>query len=104
MNFKCNNIDFFDNMCYHTSNDTKRSSDMSEIKYSYNKLWKLLIDKRMMKKTVIEKTGISKATMAKMGREEAVSLDVLAKIALVLDADIGDLVAIDRDYIETENV
>jgi len=76
---------------------------MSEIKYSYNKLWKLLIDKRMMKKTLISKAGISKATVAKMGREEAVSLDVLAKIALALDADIGDLVEIDREYLETEN-
>ena len=39
---------------------------MEETKFSYNKLWKLLIDKRMTKKTLMERTGVSKATFAKM--------------------------------------
>jgi len=77
---------------------------MSDIRYSYIKLWKLLIDKRMMKKTLIDKTGISKATMAKMSKGEAVSLEILAKIALALNADIGDLVEIDCEYMDSEKI
>lgn len=45
--------------------------------YSYNKLWKLLIDKGMLKKDLMAKTKITSSTMAKMGRCEAVSMDVL---------------------------
>lgn len=69
---------------------------MTNIKYSYNKLWKLMNEKRMLKKKLVEKTGISKVTIAKMARGEAVSLKTLAKIAIVLNVDIGDIVEIDR--------
>lgn len=48
--------------------------------YSYNKLWKLLIDKGMLKKDLMAKTKITSSTMAKMGRGEAVSMDVLGRI------------------------
>ena len=47
--------------------------------YSYNKLWKLLIDKGMLKKDLMAKTKITSSTMAKMGRGEAVSLDESAQ-------------------------
>ena len=47
---------------------------------SYNKLWKLLIDRKMKKKELIEQAGISRTTIAKMGRDENVSTDVLSKI------------------------
>ncbi len=60
--------------------------------YSYNKLWKLLIDKNMMKKDLMEKTKITSSTIAKMGRGEAVSLDVLGRICNVMECNIGDLV------------
>ena len=59
---------------------------------SYNKLWKLLIDKKMKKKDLIEQTGISRTTIAKMGRDENVSTDVLSKICGALNVDIGDIV------------
>lgn len=58
----------------------------------YNKLWKLLIDKKMKKKDLIEQTGISRTTIAKMGRDENVSTDVLSKICGALNVDIGDIV------------
>lgn len=42
------------------------------MEYSYNKLWKLLIDKRMRKKDLMEQTGITSSTIAKMGKNKAV--------------------------------
>lgn len=57
----------------------------------YNKLWKLLIDRKMKKKDLIEQTGISRTTIAKMGRDENVSTDVLSKICGVLNVDIGEI-------------
>ena len=52
---------------------------MEETKFSYNKLWKLLIDKRMTKKTLMERTGVSKATFAKMNKGESVTLTYKGK-------------------------
>ena len=61
---------------------------------SYNKLWKLLIDKSMMKKDLMAEAKISPSTMAKMGKNEPVSMEVLIRICQVLKCDIGDLVEI----------
>ena len=66
--------------------------------YSYNKLWKLLIDKNMLKKDLMAKTKITSSTMAKMGRGEAVSMDVIGRICEELDCNICDVV----DYVKTE--
>ena len=57
----------------------------------YNKLWKLLIDRKMKTKDLIEQTGISRTTIAKMARDENVSTDVLSKICGVLNVDIGEI-------------
>lgn len=62
---------------------------------SYNKLWKLLIDKKMKKKDLIERSGVSKSTLAKMTHDEHVSTEILLKICLVLQCDIGDIVSFD---------
>ena len=56
-----------------------------------NKLWKLLIDRKMKKKDLIEQTGISRTTIAKMGRDENVSTEVLSKICGALQVDVGDI-------------
>lgn len=64
------------------------------MEYSYNKLWKLLIDKNMRKKDLMEKTGITSSTIAKMGKNKAVSLDVIGKICIALNCEIGDVVDI----------
>ena len=66
------------------------------MEYNYNKLWKLLIDKKMIKKDLMEKTGITSSTMAKMGKNKAVSMDVIGKICVALDCNIGDVVDIIR--------
>lgn len=60
--------------------------------FSYKPLWKLLIDKEMTKKQLMETTGISKSTMYKMGRSEQVSMDIIDRICAYFDCDINDVV------------
>lgn len=64
------------------------------MKYSYNKLWKLLIDKKMIKKDLMTEASITSSTMAKMGKELPVSLEVLGRICKALNCDIGDIIEI----------
>ena len=54
---------------------------------SYKKLWKLLIDRDMLKKDLAEKAGISNASIAKLGRNENVNTDILLKICVALGCD-----------------
>lgn len=61
---------------------------------SYKKLWKLLIDKDMMKKDLAEKARISSASIAKLGRNENVNTDILLKICKALECDISDIMEI----------
>ncbi len=58
---------------------------------SYNKLWKLLIDKGMNKTQLREATRISSSTLAKLGANQPVALPVLEKICTELDCNIGDI-------------
>ena len=59
---------------------------------SYKKLWKLLIDKDMKKKDLQAMSGISWSSITKMSKGENVGMDVLMKICLALNCDIGDIV------------
>ena len=59
--------------------------------FSYNKLWKLLIDKNMTKSDLRKAIGISTSTMAKMGKGENVSLDVIDKICKLLNCKVEDI-------------
>ena len=61
---------------------------------SYNKLWKLLIDKEMNRTDLKETSGISFNVLAKLGKSEAVSMESMLKICKVLECDIGDIVEI----------
>ena len=58
---------------------------------SYKKLWKLLIDKDMKKKDLIEATGLSSFTVAKLTKGENVTTDVLLRICSALGCNIGDI-------------
>ncbi len=71
---------------------------MEETKFSYNKLWKLLIDKRMTKNSLMERNGVSKATFAKMNKGESVTLDILARLCKELNVDIGDVVELEKEF------
>lgn len=66
--------------------------------FSYNKLWKILIDNKMLKKDLMAQTKLTSTTMAKLGKDLPVSMEVLARICDVLDCNIGDIV----DYIKSE--
>ena len=57
----------------------------------YNKLWKLLIDKNMNKTELRTATGITTTALAKLGRNENVNTEVLAKICKTLNCDISDI-------------
>ena len=61
---------------------------------SYKKLWKLLIDKKMKKKDLLELSGISRGTLTKLNKDENVSTETLVKICTALKCNIGDIVEI----------
>ena len=67
------------------------------MKVNYNKLWKMLIDKKMNKNALRHAVSMSPNTMAKVGRDENVSLDVLVRICEVLKCDIGDIMEVIPD-------
>ncbi len=64
---------------------------------NYNKLWKLLIDKRMNKTDLRKKTGLSQSTIAKLVNGKNVNIQVLERICYVLECDICDIVEINKE-------
>ena len=64
------------------------------MKISYKRLWKLLIDKEMMKKDLAQRAGISMASIAKLGRNENVNTDILLKICVALECEVSDIMEI----------
>lgn len=61
---------------------------------SYSRLFKLLIDRKMKKKDLMKAARISPSSMAKLGKDEFVSLEVLVKICAALQVDIGDIIEV----------
>lgn len=70
---------------------------------SYNKLWKLLIDKGMNKTQLCQASGVSTSTISKLGKNEQISMDSMLKICKVLDCDIGDIVEMVDDDTTNKN-
>ena len=66
---------------------------------SYNKLWKLLVDKKMSKADLRKKADIAPNTMTQLRRDDAVNLAILGRICKTLECDIGDIM----EFIEEEN-
>lgn len=66
---------------------------------SYNKLWKLLVDKKMSKADLRKAAGIAPNTMTKLRRDEEVTLTILGRICAVLQVNIGDIM----DFIPEES-
>ena len=64
---------------------------------SYDKLWKLLIDKKMNRTELKEAAGISFNVLAKMGKNEFISMESLHKICLTLNCNIGDVIEFTED-------
>ena len=65
---------------------------------SYNKLWKLLIDKKMSKADLRKAAGLAPNTMTKLRRDEPVAMVVLEKICDTLDTDFGDIVEYIKEF------
>lgn len=61
---------------------------------SYDRLWKLLIDRKLKKKGLQELTHLSPSVITKMGRNESVHLDTIVKICVALQCDISDVVTL----------
>ena len=64
---------------------------------SYNKLWKLLVDKKISKADLRKAAGIAPNTMTRLRRDEEVTLSVLNRICVVLDVNIGDVMEFTND-------
>ena len=61
------------------------------MKINYNNLWKLLIDRSLKKTDLITMAGIGPATLAKMGKNQTVSMEILFKICNALDCGVNDI-------------
>lgn len=67
---------------------------------SYNKLWKLLIDKNMNRSELRDKSKISTASLAKLGRNENLTTAVLLKICNALDCDVSDIMEVIEESVD----
>ena len=67
------------------------------MKISYKKLWKLLIDREMIKKELAEQAGIITASIAKLGKNENVNTEILLKICTALKCDVSDIMEVVPD-------
>ena len=72
-------------------------TEVGSLARSYNKLWKLMIDKKINKTQLCKAAGITTNAMAKLGRDESVPLETLEKICETLDCNIEDVVEITSD-------
>lgn len=71
---------------------------------SYDKLWKLLIDKKWNRTKLKEESGISTASLAKLGKNANITTDVLVKICEALDCDVSEIMeVIDVNEVKTES-
>lgn len=70
---------------------------------SYKKLWKLLIDKNMIKKQLREQAGLTTNVIAKLGKDENVSTEVLCKICKALNCGLEDIIEIIPDEKEEQS-
>lgn len=64
---------------------------------NYDKLWKLMIDKKINKTELCEKAKITTNAMAKLGKNESVQVETLVKICEVLDCNIEDIIEVNKD-------
>ena len=71
--------------------------EKTNMRISYNKLWKMLIDKNMKKQDLKKATGISATCIAKMGRGDNVTTDVLVRICTALDCRLEDIMELVQD-------
>lgn len=76
-------------------------TEMNKTQFSYNRLWKLLIDRGIKKQELQKKSKVSAASIAKMGRCENVTTDVLLRICDALECNVEDIM--ERVPVKTES-
>ena len=69
---------------------------------SYNRLWKLLIDKKMNKRELQLAAGVSTTVISKLTKGQSVTTDVLLKICKTLDCDFSDIMEVNRGDVRLE--
>jgi len=84
-------VKIFTFLCYNEKKGRFSTRRTSIMRISYNKLWKMLIDKNMKKSDLKEKAGISSASLAKLGKGDNITTDVLLRICEVMDCRIEDI-------------
>ena len=67
------------------------------MRFSYNKLWKLLIDRDLSKKELAEKSGVSVTSISKLKKGANVNTEILLKICIALSCDLSDIVEIIKE-------
>lgn len=72
------------------------------MKISYIKLWKLLLDKKLKKTDLLQLADISTTTLAKLSKDQPVSMDVMGRICAVFSCDIGDVMEMIPDEASEE--
>ena len=73
------------------------------MKASYKKLWKILIDKEINKKTLAQMANISASTLTKLAKSESVNMEILVRICDALKCDLHDIVELVPDT-DSENI
>ena len=71
--------------------------EVKYVKISYKRLWKLLIDREMLKKDLAKKADISTTSIAKLGKNENVNTNILLKICNALECDLQDIMELTED-------
>lgn len=67
---------------------------------SYKKLWKLLIDRDLKKKDLQQMSGVSAASITKLGRNENVNTEIIEKICLALNCDVEEIMEIKNNTMD----
>ncbi len=86
-------ISIYNILCYFNMEEVIKGEYM---KYSYNRLWKILIDRKITKTELRLQTNISTNMLAKMGKDEPVSMETLAKISTYFKCGLDDIVEITK--------
>lgn len=71
---------------------------------NYNKLWKILIDKGLKRTNLRELAGISTTTVAKLGKNEYVSMECIEKVCIALNCDVGEIMSFSSSSIAKEDL
>lgn len=80
----------------HANMEVKVKIGSTKFKISYQKLWVLLVNKKTNRAALRRSTGISAATMAKLGKGESVNTNVLLRICEALDCDLFDIMELEK--------